>query len=59
MRRMKLTFSPREKQINRLIKLGWKQREIADRLGITAKTVNNWRERIKLKRGADWFTKPS
>lgn len=47
------TLTERERQVLRLLAEGQRTREIADTLGISAKTVETYRARIMLKLGID------
>jgi DNA-binding NarL/FixJ family response regulator len=49
----KRTLSDREKDVLRLLAAGQRTKDIAERLGISAKTVETYRSRIMLKTGID------
>ncbi len=50
------TLTDRELQIFRLAGLGWKTRLIAEKLGVSVKTIEAHRENIKVKLGVDTHT---
>jgi DNA-binding NarL/FixJ family response regulator len=47
------TLSERERQVFRLIGSGYSTREIATELGLSTKTIDSYREHLKLKLGLD------
>jgi len=49
----KVTLSGREREVLRLLAAGLRAKEVATRLGISAKTVETYRSRIMLKLGID------
>ncbi|WP_295583277.1 LuxR C-terminal-related transcriptional regulator [uncultured Lamprocystis sp.] len=42
-------MTKREREVLRLMALGWRTKEIAETLGISAKTVETYRARIMMK----------
>ena len=47
------TLSERERDVLRLLAAGQRTKEIAEQLGISAKTVETYRSRLMLKLGID------
>lgn len=52
-----MKLSSRERQVSRLIKLGWKPRHIGPHLRIGVRYVDQIRMNIIRKRGPNWFAK--
>ncbi len=44
-------LSPREREVLRLVALGHTQKEVADELGLSIKTVETYRTRLNVKLG--------